>query len=129
MAFKDSEKGAILTKEVDNSASTTSSSSNPYICENTFDKIYILSYKDLYNSNYGFTDNSSRCAKVTDYAKAVGAYWYTEAQYLDNGKYFLSSYHSDTFGFYVDIFGQIFSTGHVYDTDYGVRVACAINLE
>ena len=39
LAFKDNEKGAIITTEVDNSASTTYSSYNQYACENTFDKI------------------------------------------------------------------------------------------
>ena len=129
MAFKDNEKGAIITKEVDNSASTTFSSTNKYACENTFDKMYLLSYQDMYNGNYGFTDNESRYAQVTDYAKAVGACWNTSIEYLDNGYYWLRSpnyYNSDSASF-------VHSDGYVnFGVDYsnnGLRVACTINLE
>lgn len=129
LAFKDNEKGAIITTEVDNSASTTSSSTNKYACENTFDKIYLLSYKDLDNSNYGFTNNESRCVKVTDYAKAVGAYWTTSTELLNNGDYWLRSpndRYSD-YAIWVNDDGDD-NYGFVYGTD-GVRVACTINLE
>lgn len=129
-AFKDNEKGAIVTKEVDNSASTTSSSTNVYACENTFDKIYLLSYKDLYNSNYGFTNNEARYAKVTDYAKATGANWNTSTSHLDNGIYWLRSPDYD----YSNYAHYVYGDGYVHDyhvdyTEYGVRVACTINLE
>ena len=130
MAFKDNEKGAIVTKEVDNSASTTSSSTNSCACENTFDKIYLLSYKDVYNSNYGFTDGVSRCAKVTDYAKAVGAYWNTSSANLNNGYYWLRSpsNYDSYFASYVNYDGYVYNR-HVIITYCGVRVACIINLE
>ncbi len=128
LAFKDLEKKAIITKEVDNSASTTSSSSNPYACENTFDKIYLLSYEDIYNSNYGFTDNLSRCTKVTDYAKATGAWWSTSEEYKDNGSYWLRSpYCHSYYAYYVYDDGYV--DGIVNYSYSGVRVACTINLE
>ena len=131
LAFKDNEKGAIVTKEVDNSASTTSSSTNSYACENTFDKIYLLSYKDVYNSNYGFTNGVSRCAKVTDYAKAVGAYWNTSSANLNNGYYWLRSPYgsSSDYAYCVRSDGSVDSDYGVDTRNYGVRVACIINLE
>jgi hypothetical protein len=133
LAFKDNEKGAIITTEVDNSASTTASLSNKYACENTFDKIYLLSYQDIKNSNYGFTNNESRYAKLTDFAKAVGAYWTTSPEYLDNGYYWLRSPDSDYnyIASYVDDGGSVTYTtyGVVSKTSDGVRVACNINLE
>ena len=127
MAFKDNEKCAIVTKEVDNSASTTSSSSNQYACENTFDKIYLLSYQDIYNSNYGFTNNISRYAMVTDYAKAVGIYWIT----MNDGYYWLRSPNNFNFSGYASCVSHIgsVSSSIVYYTGYGLRVACTINLE
>ena len=59
----------IQTTLVDNSASTTYSDENPFVCENTEDKVYLLSYKDYYNTSY-FADISARKCKVTDYALA-----------------------------------------------------------
>ena len=130
LAFKDNEKGAIITTEVDNSASTTYSSPNQYACENTFDKIYVLSYQDIYNSNYGFINDESRFAKVTDYAKATGVDWSVSTSYLDNGIYWLRSPDNGQTqtAKYVGNDGYV-SFGGVIRTDYGVRVACTINLE
>ena len=129
MAFKDNEKGAIITTEVDNSASTTYSSPNQYACENTFDKIYLLSYQDIKNSNYGFINNESRYAKLTDFAKAIGACWNTSPEYLDNGYYWLRSpdYDRSYNANFVNDYGVV--DYYVYSTDYGVRVACNINIE
>lgn len=42
-AFTDEEQEIISTTEVDNSASTTDSLSNSYVCNNTEDKIFLLS--------------------------------------------------------------------------------------
>lgn len=133
MAFKDNEKAAIITKEVDNSASTTVSSTNKYACENTFDKIYLLSFQDIKNSNYGFINNESRYAKLTDFAKAVGACWTTSPEYLDNGYYWLRSPNDNfsSYAYYVSYYGDVndYVYDHVKATDIGVRVACNIYLE
>lgn len=129
-AFKEEEKGAIVTIEVDNSASTMLSSPNEYACENTYDKIYLLSYKDMYNTSYGFTDDESRYAQVTDYVKANGAYWDYPTQYFNNGYYLLRSPNDSISNFvnYVNYRGRI-STNFVNSAYCGVRVACNINLE
>ena len=70
----------IQTVTVDNSAATTSSSTNEKTCGNTIDKVYPLSYQDLINADYGFDtsagDSSTRMCKVTDYALACGTYSY-----------------------------------------------------
>ena len=52
----------IQTVNVDNSAESTGDSSNPYACEDTQDKVYLLSYKDICNEDYGFMDDASRIA-------------------------------------------------------------------
>ena len=134
LAFKDSEQIAIITKEVDNSASTTNSSTNKYLSENTFDKIYLLSYQDLNNSNYGFTDAESRKAKVTDYAKATGAYWNTSSQNKDCGYYWLRSPSDDGSIFEYSVFSNGSVGIHEFnsvegDDEAGVRVACTIKTE
>ena len=69
----------ILTTEVDNSASTTDSVNNAYVCDNTFDKVFLLSYRDYINESYGFpstnisTSNPARYMTATDWVRARGA--------------------------------------------------------
>lgn len=75
----------IQTAEVDNSAaSTTNDSPNEYACENTYDKVYLLSYQDYKNSSY-FADVAARQCKMTDYARANGCYSDTSSSYKNNG--------------------------------------------
>lgn len=78
-AFTDSEKAQISTTTVDNSVASTSrptDSSHQYICDNTNDKIFALSYHDWNNPDYGFPTDSVVSTKrqfyVTDYAIACG---------------------------------------------------------
>ncbi len=63
----------IQTVTVGNSAATTGSSTNIYACENTNDKVYLLSYQDYGNAEY-FANDAARLCKPTDWAKANGAY-------------------------------------------------------
>lgn len=96
-AFSSPEKGSILTTLVDNSASTTASSTNPYFSNNTMDKVYLLSYQESISSTYGFStstySSSTRTAVTTDYARAVGAYMNTSTSYYGNGYFLLRSPH------------------------------------
>jgi hypothetical protein len=45
----------IQTTTVDNSLASTGDSSNPYVCANTSDKVWLLSYAEATNSSYGFS--------------------------------------------------------------------------
>ena len=63
----------IQTTEVDNSASTTGSGSTAFYCDNTFDKVYLPSYRDMM-FNFGFNTTSDRICNNTDYLKANGGY-------------------------------------------------------
>ena len=96
VAFSASEQGNIKTTTVDNSAATTSLSTNTYVCENTQDKIFLLSNRDLYNTAYGFisdgTENDpERFLIVSDYARAVGVYARNEAYLPGGGAWWLRS--------------------------------------
>ena len=78
-AFSDFQKEYILQTEVDNSPESTGYASNNYSCENTNDKVYLPSYADVTNTEYGFSDNEyefdlNRIKTVTDYARATGAW-------------------------------------------------------
>lgn len=63
----------VQTVNVDNSAESTDESSNKFACEDTQDKVYLLSYKDICNEDYGFTDDASRIAY--DAAGKARTYW------------------------------------------------------
>ena len=121
----------IQTTTVDNSAVTTNSNSNPYVCNNTKDKVFLPSYKDYINSSYGFstsTDSTNtRCCKTTDWARARGARC---SSYLYNGDYWTrsphSSYPSETWR--VDNSGYLTFISLV-DESYGsVRPALSVKI-
>ncbi|MCM1289574.1 MAG: DUF6273 domain-containing protein [Corallococcus sp.] len=64
---------------VSNAAATTDATNNKYACGDTKDKVYLPSYQDYVNSDYGFdpnVDNASldRQCVTTDYARARGAW-------------------------------------------------------
>ena len=68
----------ILTTTVDNSAASTGKSKNPYACENTDDKIFLLSLTEASNPEYGFNstitaEDVARVMSISDYALAHGA--------------------------------------------------------
>ena len=104
----------IQTVNVDNSAKSTGDSINPYACEDTQDKVYLLSYKDVNNKEYGFPDYASRIAYDAD----------GNAQ-----DYWLRSPHSR----YGDSARCFYDDGYVYSdsVDYspGVRPALTRKLD
>jgi hypothetical protein len=82
----------VMETDVDNSASTTFRSSNSYACESTGDKVFLPSYQDLKNADYGFstdysTEDTARQCKTTDWARANSA----ACDYLYNGFYWARS--------------------------------------
>lgn len=79
--FNESE---ILTTEIDNTKSSTGQADNPFICENTFDKVFELSYSEYLDDDYGFTSVSTRQALTTDFARASGVLYST----TDGNKYY-----------------------------------------
>ena len=78
-AFSTEQQNEIKTKEVDNSVSSTAYNVNPYSCENTFDKVYAPSTKEMTTTEYGFVKgvdekDPNKSLLVTDYATALGCY-------------------------------------------------------
>ena len=95
-AFTSSAQSLIATITVDNSAASTNPASNAsqwnsgtnnHACENTSDKIFLLSEKEATTNDYGFTEyyqyeeENSRIKVTTDYAKANYAYQDATAGY------------------------------------------------
>ncbi len=136
-AFKSNEQSLIVVTEVDNSASTTYSSSNPYVCENTFDNIYLLSHQDTLNTNYGFSSynvgygGEERMSIVTDYAKAMGVWWNTSSSYYNIGYWWLRSPSYD-FSYnagVVNYDGGVYIYDEVSISGIGVRPATTIAIQ
>ena len=77
-AFNADEQNLIKTTTVDNGALSTGYSNNKYKCENTEDKLFLLSYSEIMNTSYGFEnrhfDSNSREKQLTAYSKVRGAY-------------------------------------------------------
>lgn len=105
-AFTSSARLLIAETEVDNRAETTgyneSTYATKYACENTTDKIFLLSESEVINSDYGFDSNpyvsiATRNRVPTDYAKANHAYqndgsggtWRLRSPYYDDSYYAL----------------------------------------
>ena len=99
-AFTELQREMILTTNVDNSVASTGYSSNSYACEDTEDKIFLLSYKEATNSAYGFstsysTYDEARRMQTSDYCRATGVYMNTLSGYYGNGVWWLRSPDSD----------------------------------
>lgn len=104
-AFSSAQQQNIQTTTVDNSAATTGKSENMYACDNTQDKIFLPSYKEVHNSAYGFVSeggeqDETRMLLVSDYARANGTYmmgyqpvWYGRGQWWLRSPVWDSSIH------------------------------------
>lgn len=95
-AFTALERELIITTTVDNSAASAIGAENPFVCENTEDKIFLLSYADVINDNYGFSsvfDSSDKARQMltSDYARATGAFMTESGNYAENGYWWLRS--------------------------------------
>ena len=133
-AFGEMAQSLIETTEVDNSAYSTGYSGNQYACENTFDKVFLLSYREVVNSDYGFasspsTYDTARRMTVSDYARSTGAYMNTSSSYFGCGNWWLRSpfgNRSDDVR-YVDDYGYA-GSGNCYVDYVGYGVVPALNI-
>ncbi len=134
IAFSELQSEIILTTTVDNSAYSTNNNTNPYACEDTEDKIFLLSYREATNSKYGFSTSrgydEAREMLTSDYSRAMGAVMLTSSNNGGNGVWFLRSPTNSSnagFVFYFDAAGYMHS-GNVDSTNFGVVPAMWITL-
>ena len=135
-AFGELQQALIATTEVDNSVESTGSSSNPYACENTNDKIFLPSYSEIVNIDYGFassslTGDTARRMLTSDYSRATGACMHPiSTSYYGNGLWWLRSPYSDDrrFARIVKYDGDVRNYTFVDDVDYGVVPALNLTL-
>ncbi|MDE5593849.1 MAG: hypothetical protein K2I75_07965, partial [Clostridiales bacterium] len=86
----------VAATTVNNGAASTATASNLYVCGDTTDKVYLSSYQDCINTEYGFAStaadkSTSRECKTTDYARARGAWYNTKSDLKYNGSYWTRS--------------------------------------
>ncbi len=117
----------IKTTSVDNSVASTGYSTNPYVCETTTDKIFLLSCAELTNSSYGFNSYASRVCKPTDYAIAKGVSYSNEEGY--GAYYWTRSPSAD----YSSLARSVYNDGgirgnYVYGSDSGVRPSLSLSI-
>ena len=82
-AFVAAEQEIIPAEEVDNS--TTSGATAAYVCDNTYDKIFLLSYKDIKGNYSVLNSDKARLLHVTDYALGLGS---DQANFDESSKYY-----------------------------------------
>lgn len=123
---------------VNNTASTTDAKKNTYACSNTKDKVYLPSYQDYLNLEYGFDDNASnaafsREAKTSDFARARGAWCNTRdtsnPRLKNNGSYWTRSPSSEYYYCAWNVnSGGYLSTYAVDGNSHCVRPSISIRL-
>ena len=143
-AFTASAQKLILSTAIDNAAATTNPFSNAslwdggkniFACEDTKDKIFLLSEKEATASAFGFTEyddygrGNSRIRKATDYAKANFAYQGSGSAF--GGWWWLRSpyYYRTDFALDCDYAGSAYDFGVVSTRRGGIVPALSVYIE
>lgn len=136
-AFNDNERSTIFVKELNNDGYYTSIEVSGYDeldGDETIDKVFLLSYKDIINKNYKFDpvsnnlDNARR-AKGSDYAKSQGLFVGTNSSYIGNSNWLLrTAGSSSSYSCSVIYPGYSYTNYNVNSTIYGVRPALYLSL-
>ena len=127
-AFANYNLGHVLSSTVENSLVSTTDKENPYVCDNTEDKIYLLSKADIENPDYHL--NGLSCI-ATDFARATGCWINTNAEHYGNTYWWLRTPSKDvaSFASVVDRFGNVYYDDNgVSDLIAGVRPAMKVSV-
>ena len=123
VAFTKEHQEMILTTLVDNSSKTTESESNKYVCENTNDKVYLLSYQDIKQNS--LNEEYERMLRITDFAASKNV---NQINYF--GTYYLRSPHYEytKLIYTIDSYGKVLQK-YTYDSLYGVAPCITISID
>ena len=131
-AFNNLEKEKIETTLVDNSLSSSEAGLNKYACDDTQDKVFLLSYKE-FNDYNKFEFEGILLKNGTDYAKCQGlwvgnwggSYWWLRSPYH------YSDEDTSCYAYHVDIIqvdGRHIDNSFGYRSGVGVCPACWVKL-
>ncbi len=142
-SFDETQKALIQTVEVDNSARSTNPDNNAtewndglndYACNNTNDKVWLLSEQEVTRASYGFatdasTEDTVRRKKPTAYSQCQGAFTSASLYDAGNGSWWLRSpnYYFGSHSRGIDSGGET-GVGRSVDINYGVVPAVQISL-
>lgn len=132
-AFTEAEQEIIAVTKVDNSIKQMNLKDKPkmekdYSCQNTLDKVFLLSEYEINNPKYGFINDETRIRGVTDYGINNQA-WSSKDK---NGIWWLRTpyYQYASRGMLITYTGKTEEqTNRVRDTGTGIVPAIWINLE
>lgn len=133
-AFSALQKQIIQTSAVINDVASTGASTNPYACDNTTDKIFLLSTQQASDASAGFNDaqydfDTKRAKKPTEYAKAMGIYVSPNGSAVGNGRWWLRSPQNNlSDGVRLADVGGSINYIHADNTSIGVVPALRIRL-
>jgi len=118
-AFSSIDLDRICCIDVDNSIKSTTDIDNKYLCNNTKDRIFLLS---VVEAKVYFKNDIQRIAVATSYAKG-------RANKTELGDWYLRtpSFEDGNSAYLVTNYGEI-SGYHYTNTKYGIRPACVIKL-
>lgn len=127
-AFNEEERECILETEVPNEGNPISFSEGQWIKggPSTMDKIFLLSYRDVMNVEYGFdgyiTQSETREAKNTDWTRVMGAL--TNPEKENGGWWWLRNPgRSHQRNGRIDVYGTVYFQGEPITEFAGVRPA------
>ena len=113
----------LQVREINNkytSSAEAGGGENPYLCDNTNDKVSLLSYQEYISSSLGFSTNTTvsttRYCKTTDWARAKGAQCSREEGLLYNGSYWTRTPCSSCSytSWYIETAGSMTTTSDYY---------------
>ena len=124
VAFTQTQRNALLQTTLDNSAYSKSYSA--YDSASTTDTVFLLAYKDMLNTAYGFRSNDddpNRQASGSDYAQCQGLHYGSTSEWWlrSAGRY---SYTAGITASY----GGLYLSMNANKTDVGVRPAVRMDL-
>lgn len=125
-AFDSVEQSKIVATLIDNSGFSTSNvvggNTNPNACENTEDKIYLLSTVDAGNKNYGLGYLDKLKMNTTDYSRAIGVFINTQTDNYGYAKWWTRSPYSTNknFAYAINVQGSINNAEMVMTNNIGV---------
>ena len=95
-AFNQLQQELILITKVNNGLESAGSTLDKFTGDDTYDKIFLLSYEEVTNELYGFapastTEDSARRLFGSDYTRAKGNYVNTGSSYYGTGQWWLRS--------------------------------------
>ena len=140
--FEVSQSSFIETTTVNNSAASTVCN-NKYVCEDTNDKIFLLSTSEALNDIYGFDsyysfegmtdfslDDPARRIKSSDYSRATGVWMSTNTDDYGNSSWWLRSPYcsGNSSARFVGFRGSVHNYTYTSSADFGVVPALVINM-